>query len=646
MKRMDTRLTGCGMAGRAAGVGLALAAMLAVASPAQGAPILGAEAAGPVKAWFGELDGLKVKEASIDGATITIRVSRGCVLQLDHPSAPGCDDAQPVGNAVACWVGKHCPKADKQTKALAAAGPVTLPWRETADGAGDGARGDVIAARKRLEELLATSRTEEARALLLELAARDDVRPQEWFSLVPVLAAVGGSAEAWRLLEGKELARELGPQRLAALRIGLAMGPGAGAAAAAGLLERDDACRWAPLAGAWLTSRQWAAGAELAQAIRTASPDCLDAWLTEVDALTALGQMERHATVCKAALDRFGADGSKAEQLAPVRKAWTLHHADPTETFERLLEEAREAPISSRTLEQLVTVALRREGRAERLLSLQDAAADAPDDALLAYLAGAMLRYYGDREGALPLLERAGRALTSDATVQLWIARDAFVLGDRRKAEAALALAQGIAGKDDPAVALMTAEVTRDTDPRRAQAALEQYWQATRFALDPRSVRQQRVAALRDAIAKCVAPDAVPPCEGPWELTFDVRKQKARWEAQLAEDTEKVKEWEDAKSRRKTAPPKELPAGSDPRHAGHQGADLVAPAPILGGGETHQGRMAKEFGHKKHEAKPDGPESDGPESGGPKSDGPKSDGTTPDGAQPDQPPGTASPANP
>lgn len=580
--------------------------IVAADAPAHAAAVLGAEAAAPVKAWFGKLKGLKVKNASVAASTVDIAVGRGCTLRLAHPSAPPCEGATEVGDAVACWVGKRCPKEAKRAAALEAAGPLKLPWRATSDAGADAGRSVIVAARQKLEVLLAASRVDGARAILLELVGREDVRPREWFSLLPVLAATGGSTDAWKLLASKTL-KPLGAERLSALRITLTMGPVAGSAAAAAVLDGDSACEWSPLASAFLTARAWEASAELAAAIRAEAPGCLDAYVIQVDAAAVLGRMEAHAEAARAALDRFGDDPATAEQLAPVREAWDLHHGDVSTTFDRLVGEVRAtSPVTGKLLRSLVPVALRKEGRGDRLLALQAQAKADPTDVVATYLAGAMLRFYGDREAALPVLEQAATHLPDDRVIQRWIAADAYLLGDRAKAERALALAAAGEGKADPEVMLLVAELSRDTDPRRAQAALEQYWEATSFTLDPRSDRQIRVAALRESIKACVEPAWEPPCAGPWNLVFDARKQKDTWDQQLVEDAEKVKEWEDARSRRKTAPPKELPPGAEPKQAGHQGEALEAPAPIRGGGDTHDSRMAKEFGSKKDGKRPPG----------------------------------------
>ena len=108
--------------------------------------VLGADAAAPIKAWTGKLAGLTIDHISIDGASISVVLDSGCTLWLDHASAARCKGGAAVGNATACWDGAACPAEAGRAAALAAAGKLELPWRETSSADAAPGRDAVLAA--------------------------------------------------------------------------------------------------------------------------------------------------------------------------------------------------------------------------------------------------------------------------------------------------------------------------------------------------------------------------------------------------------------------------------------------------------------------------------------------------------------------
>ncbi len=573
----------------------AAAVTLASGGGALAGPILGAEAAAPVKRWFSGLEGLSVQGATIAASTVTVNLAGGCALQVDHPSAAPCPSPAKVGNAVVCWVGDTCPQEPVRAAALAAAGGLELPWRE-ADGAaaaedpGAGTRAELLKARQVATEHLQLEEYDAARAALLPLLERQDVRAMEWVSVAPLLAAVDGRAQAWKLVTQDRLA-ELGPALGASLRVSLLMGPRLGAAVAAALLTDDTACGYTSLSSAFVTVREYAAAGALGRAIRERDPGCFDAWAGEVEAWSILRRNEELKAAAGGALERFGDD----ERLEHIRDEFLVAAGWGDKVRERLEAEIAAGRAEAGVLKQLLPFYIDAAGRKERKAQFEARVKAHPDDPYAAFFAGVINHYERDFAASQALLEPIVGKVADEPRLYIYLGMNAFNLGDLAKAQDYISRAERLDQKD-PDVPYCIAEIFRDSDRARAVAALDRYWAMTRFTSDLSSRKQQRVAGMREALARCVAEHTPAPCPGPWEHYFDhVRLERERM-ALLAADTEAARERRRENARLKKAgrggagkggAPARDPEGATERPAG--GKWRGAPPP---GAQGQPGRPA------------------------------------------------------
>ncbi|MDP6942992.1 MAG: hypothetical protein QF464_02485, partial [Myxococcota bacterium] len=134
-----------------------------------------------------------------------VSLGQGCALVLTHPDANACPDAVRVGAARACWVGSSCPSVRVRARALSSAGPLALPWRQATASTSD-LRGRLLEVRDEVQQHLARRDLDSALRALHGVIGSRAIRPIEWISLAPLLAASGARAEAWSIASSDRLA--------------------------------------------------------------------------------------------------------------------------------------------------------------------------------------------------------------------------------------------------------------------------------------------------------------------------------------------------------------------------------------------------------------------------------------------------------
>ncbi len=512
---------------------ITVATALWVSTIVTGAPVLGAEAAAPVQRWVAALDGLATRGASIDRATIRVRVGDGaCRLRLDHRSAAPCADAVEVGDARACWEGEGCPDAAARAAALRAAGPLSLPWRDTGAGgpAASPARDTVLAAHDTARRALEIGDREAARAALEAALVSEGVRAVDRMSIIPMAAHAGARRAAWTAATHESMG-DLGPGLEAALRLTLLVGPDLGARAAEALTVADpgSGCGVARLARAWLSARAVPAVAVMASAARAADATCFEAYAAESEAWSILRRADRQREVGGEAMRRFAGDS----RLAPIEEALLMASGKGDVVQKRLEARVAAGDRSAGVLKRLLPFYIDPEGRPERLKRFLARADANPDDDVAAFFVGVVLHYERDYARSQRYLRPLEVRIAEEPRLYIYLAMNAFNLGDRPGAERWIAKA-GELDLRDPDVPYCISEIYRDSDRAKALAALDKYWSMTAFSSDPTSVKQRRVAGMRVAIQACYDAKTPAPCPGPWEHTFDSVRLKQEQEQAAA----------------------------------------------------------------------------------------------------------------
>jgi len=347
------------------------------------------------------------------------------------------------------------------------------------------------------------------------LVDRKDVRPIDWLSLAPMLAWAGEARAAWDVASGDTLA-PLGAARVASLRAVLLIGPRAGGAVAEALMTPDTACSMGAFAATFLTLRAYTAAGELAAAIRHADPACFAAYASEAEAWTILRRLDRQKAVAEAALKRFPGD----PRVKPIEEAYFIDHGKAHVVRERLEALVASGEGEAGVLKRLLTFYIEVEGRVERLKRFRDKADADPTDVLANFFAGVLLHYERQFQASSDYLDRVIGKVSDEPRLFIYLAMNAFNLGDRKSAEDYISRAE-VLDLEDPDVAYCVCEIFRDTDRARADRAVDRYWEMTRFTSDVKSVKQQRVWRMRLALKRCITEDTPAPCPGPWEHTFD-----------------------------------------------------------------------------------------------------------------------------
>ena len=509
---------------------------MAVAAPPPGG-ILGMEAAAPIKAWANKLAGVKVVSISIQPTTVVIQADGGCELRLHHPAQTPCQDGSSVGDASVCW-NPGCPETAVRNKALRAAGSLSLPWR-TPGGAPPAARGSLraglIEARKAAHEALERNDLRAARKALKPYLKRDDIRPVEYLSLLPIAQRTGLGAEAWKVVDRGSL-KGLGPALDSVLRVTLLMGPSMGVALADQLMTAETACTLASLGSACLTVRAYDAAMELGRSIRTRDPACFEAYGLEVEAATMLRDLRRQAEVAQLAMARFAGDA----RLTTIEEPYLEDHGQGAVVLARLEARLASGERNPGLLKDLLGYYIEVEGRTDRQARFMARADGDPDDHVAAFFAGVILHYEKDFASSSAYLNRVTGVFPKEPRLFIYLAMNAYNLGDRKKAERFIDKAAKLDLRD-PDVPYCVAEIYRDTKRKKAFKALKSYWHQTAFTSDPRSVKQRRVKAMMDALDHCITHKTPAPCPGPWEHTFNSANLKKK----AVEDDARVKRLED-----------------------------------------------------------------------------------------------------
>lgn len=484
---------------------------------AAASPVLGVEAAPAVRRWVAALHGLATGPIRIDGDRVSVPLGDGgCVLVLVHSSAAAtCPDGRPVGDALACVTGEGCPGASALTAALAAAGELKLPWRDPAANDASEDRATLLADLDVLRRHLEVGERAEARALLTTMLGRPTTRAREWSTLMPLALATGGRPEALRLSEGPGK-QALDPHSLALLRVLLIRGPDLAAAVAPALLDARNACGLVTMAVAlqWI-GRHEPAG-RIALAARLADPACFEAYRVESESWSVLGEGRLQRAVAEAALARFPGH----DRLAEIEEPFLVARGDGDQVLHRLEARLRDGDRSPGLLKRLLSFYIAVEGRPARLRGLVERAAKSPEDRMAAFFAGVLMHYERDYASSQRYLLPLVAVFPKEPRLYIYLAMNAFNLGDRQAAQDYIAVAETLDLRD-PDVPYCTAEIYRDSDRDRALRAMDAYLTMTSVTADPHSTKERRVRAMRAAIARCKADDTPPPCPGPWEHTFD-----------------------------------------------------------------------------------------------------------------------------
>jgi hypothetical protein len=515
--------------------------------------VLGADAAGPVKAWAGALRGLTVRGIGIAKGGVTIDVGKGCSLVLSLPADAKCSRARSVGNGIACWEGDACPPEAAREEAISAAGHLSLPWIDLSSGGpAPGARDPIVErARGELTAALASGDRAGARAALRSLlTANKGVRPPEWPSLLPLAPPLGLGAEAAQVAQRPELA-ELGWTTLTVTRVAVLRGPAMAAAVGAAILDAETACGLVAIARAWLVEAPVPAVA-LARAVQTATPTCFEAWAVQVDGHNALGQPASAQAVALAARDQFGKD-PRLDGLSDAHLAVPERLDDLKEKLELRLAEGDRSDAVLLRLAALYNLA---EERTERATDLARQIKERPDDMVFRFFAGVVL--LGDRDfaRALDAFQGTEKAFPTLAEIPMSVALASFNLGDVGAARKAIARAAKAAPRHAE-IALAEAEILRDVDRPRALMAIARHLallDGTRVLDGP---ERERAEAISAALSACAAAKAKV-CEGPW-LHFPDALARDR----LAKETEKANEELRARQAEMPAPLGPAPGAPD-----------------------------------------------------------------------------------
>jgi hypothetical protein len=154
------------------------------------------------------------------------------------------------------------------------------------------------------------------------------------------------------------------------------------------------------------------------------------------------------------------------------------------------------------------------------LRRFRDRADADPKDVLANFFAGVLLHYEKGFQASSRYLSSVIGKVSDEPRLYIYLAMNAFNLGDRATAERYISRAETL-DLEDPDVPYCIAEIFRDSDRRRAVDALDRYWEMTRYTSDIKSVKQQRVWGMREALKKCLDEGTPVPCPGPWEHTYD-----------------------------------------------------------------------------------------------------------------------------
>lgn len=496
-------------------VGLWLAFLL-VCGPSEAsasARVLGPEAGPPLRAWVTGL-GLESRGIAVGAARADVTLSKRCTLTLSHGTKPACSDAHQHGDIAVCWVGSGCPRRASRRAALKRAGPLSLPWRDAGPRSDDD-RGALLTLRQSLQRHLLRGDHEAAREVLRGLVGRRDVRPIDWLSLAPMLAWAGEAKSAWAIATDGRL-DALGAPRVATLRALLLIGPEAGRSVAEAVMAPESACQMTAFAWTLLAMRHYASAGTLAASIRGRAPECFDAYAIETEAWTVLRRLPDQKRVAEAALARFKGD----ERLGPIEEAYLVDHGQAEVVKKRLEARIAAGDAEAGVLKRLLSFYIAVEGRVERLERFRARADKDPSDIIANFFAGVLLHYEKGFVASTAYLKRVIGKVSDEPRLYIYLAMNAFNLGDRPSAERFISKAETL-DLEDPDVPYCISEIFRDSDRARAVAAVERYWEMTRFTSDVTSVKQQRVWRMKGALKRCLAEDTPVPCPGPWEHTFD-----------------------------------------------------------------------------------------------------------------------------
>lgn len=496
---------------------LSLLLGLTETTTAQAAHVLGVDAARPIKKWVTAFDGLGVASIAIAKDTVAVKLKGECVLSVHHPSQPPTGQSQAAGNTVVAW-SKACDAIEGREAVLANAGALELRWIDLSGDVSSSITSSqraAIEARADAKRALARNDLKRAQRALKPMLNRKDIRPIDRVGLLPLIAASGLRAEAWKAANDPSM-NEVGVSLLASVRTTLLAGAGLGAEVARVTIDAENACLAAPLLSASLTMRAYDPAARLGARMRELDPTCFVAYQDEAEAATMLRDLERQKTVTLAAMERFKGD----ERLAPMEEAYLVAHGKVDVVQERLEARLAGGDRSSDVVKELIGFYIAPERREANLKRFRaEADGDKPSD-MAAFFAGVLLHYTQDYEASTAYLERVEKVLASEARLFIYRAMNAFNLGDMKTAKRLLGKAEKM-DLEDPDVVYCIGEIYRDEDRPRALKALNAYWHQTAYTSDPTSVKQQRVAGMMRAIERCIRDKTPAPCPGPWEHTFD-----------------------------------------------------------------------------------------------------------------------------
>ncbi|MEZ4265032.1 MAG: hypothetical protein R3F39_01545 [Myxococcota bacterium] len=528
-------------------LGLRAAALLTVLCAAPVAEVraeqvLGADAAGPVKAWTAKLSGVKVERIEISQARVTVVLGGGCSLVVGQPDDVTCRLAQSVGNAVACWEGEGCPDQAQAAATLTAAGFIALPWLDLSTGgkAPDSRDDHLEKARGILTSALASGdRAAAAKALESLLKSKQPIRVEEWPSLLPYAPALGLSREAFEVASRPEMSA-LGWQTLSVIRVALLRGPTLASAVGRAILDAETACGLMAIAATWLTTDP-AAAAELAASAQTANPACFAAWAIQIDGWTSVGNTALAMSVADSARDQFGKD----PRLDALGDAHLLAQGRVEDVKKKLEARLAAGERSDELLVRLADIYNLADERTERATDLARQIKERPDDMVFRFFAGVVLSGDRDFQRALEAFEGVEKAFPTIAQVPMWIAIDAFNVGDLNRAKAAVARAAKMA-PDSAVIAYAEAEILRDVDRARARRAIARHLELLDGSGVVAGPERERAEAAKLALDAC-GDNTKTPCAGGWTHQLDsVRAERLARELDKANAELRARQAEEA----------------------------------------------------------------------------------------------------
>lgn len=474
----------------------------------------------PATPWVG---GWRWAAVHIDGGQAEIRFTRGqkrASVVLRHGSlAPS--GAQVVQGA---WVeARDAPARIVRAliRRLEGAAP-SLTWKTVAPAPRDGAPREtptiapdpapdhraeadrVLALASEVEHLAARGDLEAARQRLAKGAPTDIGSPAARAELAALHAIVGDEEGA------RSLARTVIGTRSQPFG-GLVLHPDATAAERLEGHDGEELCHLHRLGRVMLRLGRPAQAIEFLSVLKKRSPGCLDASvslaLLYVEQQRGEEAMDVIETIALAHEDHVKAQHVYVSALRLVGR-----RDDAIQVMEAVVRGPERRPGN---LGMLLAMYLREQGLDRPVAFWTSWHEDHPDDVVAPFMVGVLLHYDDQFSASNRWLQPLDGRLNDEPRLWVYLAMNAFNLGDRARAAALLDRAAALAVVD-PDVYYCRAEITRDTDRDLAIADLERYLALTETSPHASPPKQARVHVMLSSLRACRERGDVR-CEGPWE---------------------------------------------------------------------------------------------------------------------------------